>query len=105
MQHDGIDKPVLSVEADGVVIVFEKDVSCVYERVVVAEETIYSAAVLAETLLCQFAVFFHYGFRDDHLLHAVLPRVEECQFANHAVTAHRVAHLESRVDEDAVVSV
>ncbi len=101
---------VLAVEADGPRIVLVKQVEGVNGGVFVAEEPNDTVQLLvfvhaAEALLGHLLILFHQGFRHDEILHAVLPRVLKVLCPHHVVAHHRVAHLQGRVDDDAVVAV
>ena len=94
------------MEVDGLRIVLVEEVEGVNHRVLIAEETINSFLILGgdvlEAALCDVAVFLDESLGNHQFVYSILSRVLELLLAGHA--AHRVAHLEGWVHEDAVVA-
>ena len=108
--HEGVVvHAVLAMKADGSRVVGMKEVVCVDGGVFIPEETFHARLLLIintfEAMIGQFLVFLDHGFGDDELLHAVEARIRKVLVADHAMFLHRVAHLEGRIDEDAVVAI
>ena len=105
---DSLCEPVLAVEMYGVGIVGAKEVEGVHRRVIVAEESPHTLAVIVghafKAVGGHLAVFLHHGLGHDKLLYAVLAGIEESLFARHAMLGHSVAHLKCRIGEDAVIA-
>ena len=101
-----VDESVLAMEVDGLWIVLVEEVEGMYYRVFIAEETIYTLLFLGsdvlEATLGEVAVFLDKTFGNHQFVHSILSRVLELLLSGHA--AHRVAHLEGWVYEDAVES-
>ena len=101
---------VLTVEMDGIEIMFAEQVEGMYGGVGIAEKSInmipsFFFVYTFKALLGDVFVFFHQGFRHDKFLYTVLTGIENGVFAEHIVLKDGVAHLEGRIDEDAVVTV
>ena len=101
---------VFAVEVDGLWIVLAVEVEGVYQRVFVAKQSPDSLLFvfvvgMCETLFCKFGKLFYESLGDDKILHSVLSWVLVCLFSDHSMFSHGVAHLEGRVDDDAVEAV
>ena len=101
-----VDKSVLAMEWDGLRIVLMEEVEGVDHRICITEETIntflFLGSDILEASLGEVAVFLDKTFGNHQFVHSILSRVLEFLLAGHA--AHRIAHLESWVYEDAVES-
>ena len=100
---------MLTVETDGRGIVLTEQVVSVHRRILIAKESPHAGLFVRrhrrETLLRHLLILFHKRLRDHEVLHTVLTGIGEMLGAYHTVFLHRVAHLEGRVDKDAVVAV
>ena len=94
------------MEWDGERIVLMEEVEGMDQRISIAEETVNTLLLLGsnvlEATLGKVTVFLDEAFGNHQFVHSVLSRVLEFLLASHA--AHRIAHLEGRVYEDAVVT-
>ena len=101
-----VDKSVLAMEWDGEWIVLVEEVEGMDQRISIAEETVNTLLLLGsnvlEATLGKVTVFLDEAFVNHQFVHSVLSRVLEFLLAGHA--AHRIAHLEGWVYEDAVES-
>ena len=99
---------MLTVETDGLRIVFTEHVVGVYRGVFIAKETIDTLLLFRgdafKALLRLLLILLDEGLVDVKLLYPVLSWVLKLLGARHAVSPHRFAHLHSRIDTDTVVA-
>ena len=97
------------VEADGLLVVFVEQVEGVHGGVLVAKEAedtlLFFIVHTVEAELGDLFIGLYQRLGHHEVLLAVSPWVREVLCPDHTVLLHRLAHLQGRVDEDAVVAV
>lgn len=106
---DALDEPVLAVEGDGLRIVAAEEVEGMHDGVAVAEEPEDAALLVGgdggKAMGGDVGILLDQRFGHHHLHFSVLARVLVHLFAGHAALRRALAHLEGRIDEDAVVTI
>ena len=91
------------MKTNGRGVVLGKEVEGVYTCIFVAKQSCYALLFgfvnAIEQQCCNFFIFVYQGFGYNKVLNAVGSRVLKSLFAHHVVLHHRVAHLESWVNE------